>query len=78
MKTEPVPGHVCELRRQIAIAKDFAAKFMRRWTEDEEALLGTDSDQAVAALLGRTRDEVRLKRIRLGIVAFREPSPAVA
>jgi hypothetical protein len=32
--------------------------------------VGTDSDRAVAARLGRTPDEVRLKRTRLDIAAF--------
>jgi hypothetical protein len=76
IRGQPVPLSVSATLRRIAIEKDFAAKFMRRWTAEEEALLGTDSDQAVAALLGRTRDEVRLKRTRLGIVAVRDLSRA--
>jgi hypothetical protein len=67
LRGQPVPAHVRDFLRQIAIEKDFAAKLACRPTAEEEALLGTDSDQAVAALLGRTPDEVRLKRTRLGI-----------
>jgi hypothetical protein len=38
----------------------------RRWTPDEDALLGTDTDQAIANRLGRSRASVKLRRIRLG------------
>jgi hypothetical protein len=37
------------------------------WSAEELALLGTDTDEAVAARVGRTLDAVRLKRDRLRI-----------
>jgi len=43
-----------------------------RWTEGQLRLLGTDTDEAVAALVGRTPAAVRVKRTRLGIPAARD------
>lgn len=37
------------------------------WTEEEEALVGTDTDGAIAEQLGRTPMAVRNKRRALGI-----------
>jgi hypothetical protein len=38
------------------------------WTAEEDALIGTDTDAAIATLLpGRSRTAVKLRRIRLGI-----------
>lgn len=42
------------------------------WTEEEEALVGTDTDGAIAEQLGRTPMAVRNKRRALGIAPFRE------
>lgn len=39
----------------------------RRWTPEEEELLGTDTDAAVAEEIGRTRQAVALRRQQLGI-----------
>lgn len=43
----------------------------RRWTSDEDALLGTDTDAHVAELLGATRKSVTNRRVRLGIPKYR-------
>lgn len=42
------------------------------WTEEEEALVGTDTDGAIAEQLGRTPMAVRNKRRAMGIAPFRE------
>jgi hypothetical protein len=76
VRGKPVPARLCALRRRIAVEKGCAANFASCWTEEEVALLGADSDQAVATRLGRTRDKVRLKRTWMRIDAF-VPSRAV-
>ena len=43
----------------------------KRWTEREEALLGTDTDAAIAAKLGRTPKAIEAHRRKLGIAAHR-------
>src|SRR5437667_8890369 len=48
----------------------------RRWTRAEERLLGTKPDAEVAALLGRTRFAVQLRRHSLGIPARYEDRSA--
>jgi hypothetical protein len=74
VRGQAVPPLVREMRRRIATEGDFAGRMrMCRLLAEEVALLGTDSDQAIAAQLGRTPDAVRLLRIRLGIVAFGAP-----
>jgi hypothetical protein len=40
------------------------------WTDDEIALLGTDTDAAVAKKLGRSRHAVRSKRSKLKVPTF--------
>jgi hypothetical protein len=40
------------------------------WTPEELALLGTDTDEAVARRLGRTRSAVTSRRVNMGIGAF--------
>jgi hypothetical protein len=45
----------------------------RQWTDDEIALLGTDTDKAIATRLGIPRNVVKYKRERLGIARLREP-----
>lgn len=43
----------------------------REWTAEEDALLGSDSDAAVAQHIGRTRASVAQRRIGLGIPSAR-------
>lgn len=43
------------------------------WTPAQDALLGTDSDARVAALTGKTRDQVIRRRKELGIPSFSGP-----
>jgi hypothetical protein len=45
----------------------------RKWTERELAMIGTDSDRAVAEALGLPVGVVRYKREQLGILHFPEP-----
>ncbi len=45
------------------------------WTPEQEALLGTDTDKAVAALLGRTPQSVTSHRRQLGIPGVRRGAP---
>jgi hypothetical protein len=42
----------------------------RHWTPEEDALLGTDHDRAVAGRIGRTRSAVTTRRVNSGIRAF--------
>jgi hypothetical protein len=48
---------------------------MPTWTENEIALLGTDTDKAIAAKIDRSPLCVTQKRHRLGIPAFYKPTP---
>lgn len=43
---------------------------LHKWTRKDEALLGTKSDGAVAIQLNIARNQVRTRRVRLGIPAF--------
>ena len=45
------------------------------WTDAEIALLGTDTDRAVAERTGRTETSVRMKRRELGIAAHARNDP---
>jgi hypothetical protein len=60
-------------RRRRALALNLAQHLDpargRGWTADQLALLGTDSDEAVAAQIGRTPAAVRVKRNLLGIAS---------
>ncbi len=40
------------------------------WTEDEEALLGTMTDAALAKKIGRTLGAVTMKRMAMDVAAF--------
>lgn len=40
------------------------------WTEEEESLLGTDTDAAVAEILCRNKPQISARRLKLGIPAF--------
>jgi hypothetical protein len=78
LRVQGVCPAVCALRRQIAVAKNFAARLQarplgRRWTAQEVALLGTASDQDSAARLGRPLDAVRLQRQRRDIPPLSGP-----
>jgi hypothetical protein len=42
----------------------------RKWTAEEEALLGTDTDEAIASQLQRTKFAVGFRRWRLRIPRF--------
>lgn len=46
--------------------KRSAVKANAKWTPEADRLLGTDSDQAIARLLGRTVISVRIRRLKLG------------
>jgi len=43
----------------------------RQWTDEEIALIGTDTDQNIARLLGRTEMAVKVRRNKLRIHAYR-------
>jgi hypothetical protein len=45
----------------------------RNWSDEEIALLGTDTDRAIAQRLGIRRNVVKHKRERMGIARLREP-----
>src|SRR5262245_31861860 len=49
---------------------------VRRWTPEQDALLGTDTDDAIGALLVRTRRPVEYRRQVLGVKAFVGNKPA--
>jgi len=40
------------------------------WTEEEESLLGMDTDAAVAEILGRNKPQISARRLKLVIPAF--------
>src|SRR5204862_171301 len=44
----------------------------RRWTREQEALLGTDLDEVIAERIGRTTQAVRCRRTGRGIRTFRD------
>ena len=71
VRGQAMPDHVCGMRRRIAIAEGFIAHLgdARPWAAEELALLGTDTDRAVAARIGRTESAVRQMRSKLGIPA---------
>ena len=58
-------GSVRAKRRELG--RPLAQPGWRLWTPAEEALLGTDTDKAVAARLKRSRKAVRMHRGHLGI-----------
>src|SRR5262249_33114923 len=67
IRAEGVSPEVCALRRRIAAEQHLVARLQagppgRRWPAGELALLGTASDEAIAARLGRSADSVRLQR----------------
>jgi hypothetical protein len=47
-----------------------------KWTATEEALVGTLTDDALAAKLGRTEVAIALKRRALGIPPYKEMDPS--
>lgn len=60
-----------ELTRATAAARR-AAEDTALWSEEELALLGTDTDRRIARLVGRSVDAVERARARYGIPAARE------
>lgn len=52
------------------MAKSSKKRKFRRWLAEEIALLGSNTDQAIAQQIGRTASDVCQKRHRLGIAAF--------
>ncbi|MEM6331597.1 MAG: hypothetical protein AAF790_15300 [Planctomycetota bacterium] len=43
---------------------------MPKWTDEEKALLGTDTDAAIGEKIGRNQHAVTVQRTKLGIPAF--------
>jgi hypothetical protein len=67
-----LPAAACDRRRRTAQEMDLGEHLVPgyhgpRWTAAELALLGTASDEEVAARTGRTRESVRLMRTRRGV-----------
>jgi hypothetical protein len=70
-----------ERRRQTAIALNLKQYLWvgyhgPRWTTQQLQLLGTDTDEAVAAQIGRTPNAVRIMRHQLNIPRFASGSPS--
>jgi hypothetical protein len=68
----PPPPHVNTPAQQArAVARSLEVRRARGelWTKQEESLLGTDTDRAIAAKLGRPLLSVRTRRLILGIPA---------
>jgi hypothetical protein len=68
-----LPEEWCEQRRQRALEHNYGAFLPLGyhgpwWTEEELALLGTASDEEIAARIGRTTEAVRIKRTRRKIL----------
>lgn len=47
-----------------------------QWTPEEDAVIGTDSDDRVGDQLGMARKTVRLRRVALGKPTWRSTRPA--
>jgi hypothetical protein len=65
-----------ELDARSELAKRLGRTVTGRWDEDgwtpeQDALLGTDHDDAIAARIGRTKSAVTTRRVRRKIPAFR-------
>jgi len=64
----------CDLRLPKAAMDPFYVGIPRDcepWTAQEDALLGSDTDKAVAVKLGRSSASINCRRAKLGIAAFR-------
>jgi hypothetical protein len=69
-----------ELRRKNALALNLSRHIhpcpkpngSRPWTDEELALMGTMSDEELAARIGRSKTGVRVKRTNLGIATYRD------
>lgn len=65
---------VCRMRKKLGIppvhAKNSSKKFGGEWTDAEIALLGTDTDEAVAQAIGRSKTAVYSARVHRGIPGF--------
>ena len=61
-----------ELSKRLGLRPPNRWKEAGEWTWKELDLLGTDTDEALAAKLGRTVNAVRLKRQGHGIAKFRD------
>lgn len=48
-----------------------------KWTVEHVALLGTDTDERIAARIGATKSQVGGQRRRLGIKIYENPRPCV-
>jgi hypothetical protein len=71
-RTIPLPPEEVERRRRIARELDLGQHLQTGyhgpwWSAEQLVLLGTDTDEAVAALVGRTANAVRVMRTHLGI-----------
>jgi hypothetical protein len=72
---KPLPPEQVEDRRRTARERDLGLDLRTGyhgpwWTAEQLALLGTDTDEAVAARVGRTANAVRQMRTSLGIPTF--------
>jgi hypothetical protein len=75
-----LPSEQVELRRQNALALNLSSHIQpcpnpngsRPWTREELAMLGSMSDEGLAAKTGRTEGAVRRRRTNLGIATFRD------
>ena len=72
-----LPPEQVERRRRTALEMGLGAHLRPGyhgpwWTQEEKALLGTDTDEAVGLRVGRSTQAVRIKRTRLGIPTARD------
>ena len=65
-------GTVFGFRKKNNIPRYTKAVQKPRWTEAQIAMLGTDADISIGALLNRSESSICQKRLRLGIKAFSE------
>jgi hypothetical protein len=74
-RATPLPPEEVERRQRRARKPDLRRHLLLGyhgpwWSAEQLALLGTDTDEAVAALVGRTVNAVRQMRTSLGIPTF--------
>src|SRR5262245_24943754 len=77
LRGQRLPPEQVERRRRTALALGLGRSLRPgshgpRWTEGQLRLLGSDTDEAVAALVGRTPAAVRVMRTRRGIPTARD------
>jgi hypothetical protein len=75
LRDEPLPDERVDRQRRITRELDLGRHLEPGyhgpwWSAEQLALLGTDTDEAIASRIGRTASAVRQMRTSLGIPTF--------